>query len=143
MQLIGFSISEDFIHLECGAHRFDLHNDFDFQGLSYSLAHRKLDLHWCRSTGSWVKLSNPSELSLSFAGVHLFKVQERDSEMPFTEDDCLDSMGFIWEDQVDTMRAFTSNRTSEGCSHFIATFNSGFSIKVGAAYATLHLSDRA
>jgi hypothetical protein len=140
MQLTGFSIAEDFIALECASHRFDLHNNFDFQGMSYSPKQRTLELHWRRGTGSWVKPLDPTELSLNFEGVYLFKAQERDPEMPFTEDDCLDSLGFIWDDLVAEMRAFTSNRATDGCSHFIANFTSGFSIKVGAASATLRVS---
>jgi hypothetical protein len=38
MKLIGFSIAEDFIALVCGTDRFDLHNNFDFEGLSYNPA---------------------------------------------------------------------------------------------------------
>ena len=52
--------------------------------------------------------------------------------MPFTEDDCLDSIGFICDELVAEMRGFTSNQPEEGCTHLVATFMSGFSIKVGA-----------
>jgi hypothetical protein len=114
MQLIGFSIAEDFITLERGPDRLDLHNNFDFQGMSYATAQRTLELHWRRGTGNWVKPSDPAELSLTFTGVYLFKAQERDPEIPFTEDDCLDSLGFMWEDLIAEMRAFTTNRPAEG-----------------------------
>ncbi|MBB2806100.1 hypothetical protein A7D35_16560 [Xanthomonas arboricola] len=140
MQLIGFSIAEDFIALERGLDRFDLHNNFDFQGMSYAPAQQTLELHWHRGTGDWVKPSDPPELSLSFAGVYLFKTQERDPTVPFTEDNCLDSLGFMWDDLLAEMRAFASSRPSEGCNHLTANFMSGFSIKVGAVSATLHVS---
>lgn len=140
MQLIGFSIAEDFIALERGPDRFDLHNNFDFQGMSYAPAQQTLELHWHRGTGDWVKPSDPPELSLSFAGVYLFKAQERDPTVPFTEDNCLDSLGFMWDDLLAEMRAFASSRPSEGRNHLTANFMSGFSIKVGAVSATLRVS---
>jgi hypothetical protein len=138
MKLVGFSISEDFIALQRSPDRYDLHNNFDFQGLSYDPTQRTLDLRWRRGVGDWVKPTEPSELLLSFAGVYLFKAQERDPAIPFTEDDCLDSIGFIWDDLVAEMRGFTSNQPEEGCTHLVATFMSGFSIKVGADSVVLH-----
>lgn len=36
MKLVEFSIAKDCIALERGADYFDLHNNFDFQGLTYS-----------------------------------------------------------------------------------------------------------
>lgn len=138
MKLIGFSISEDVIALVRGGDRFDLHNDFDFQGLSYSATERLLELHWHRGAGEWVKQTDPPDLRLSFSGVDLFKVQERDPEMPFAEDGCLDSIGFIWDDMVAEMGGFTSNQPGEDCTHLIASFMGGFSIKVGAESVALH-----
>jgi hypothetical protein len=138
MKLVGFLITEDFIALEHGHARYDLHNNFDFQGLSYSPTQRTLDLRWRRGLGEWVKPTEPSELLLSFTGVYLFKAQERDPAIPFTEDDCLDSLGFLWDDLVAEMRGFTSNQPGEGCTHLVAAFTSGFSIKVGADSVVLH-----
>jgi len=140
MELIGFSISEDFIALERGTDRFDLHNSFDFQGLSYNSAQRTLELTWCRGRGEWVKATEPAGLSLFFSGVYLFKTQERDPAIPLTEDDCLDSLGFLWDDLVAEMRSFTSNSPKDGCTHLTATFMSGFSVKVGADSVMLRIS---
>ena len=143
MKLIGFSISKDFIALECDQNRFDLHKNFDFQGLSYSSELRTLDLRWRRGDGDWVRPTEPPDLRLSFAGVYLFKAQERDSELPFTEDSCVDSIGFMWDDLVAEMRAFTSNQPGDGCSHLTANFVSGFSIKIGAESVALHIGGSA
>lgn len=143
MQLIGFSIAEDSITIERGPDRFDLHNNFDFQCMSYAPAQGTLDLNWRRATGDWVKPSDPSGLSLIFAGVYLFKAQERDPEVPITEDGCLDSLGFMRDELLAEMGAFTSHRPAEGCSHLIANFTGGLSIKVGAASVTLHISGSA
>ena len=140
MKLIGFSIAENFIALERGPDRFDLHNNFDFQGLSYNPVQRTLELQWRRGLGDWVKPTEPSDLRMSFVGVYLFKVQERDPAIPFTEDDCLDSVGFMWDDLLTEMRAFTSNQPGDGCTHLTANFMSGFSLKVGAEAVVLHVA---
>jgi hypothetical protein len=143
MKLVGFSITEDFIALERGPDRYDLHNNFDFQGLSYNPTQRTLELRWRRGLGEWVKPTEPYDLLISFTDVYLFKAQERDPAIPFTEDDCLDSLGFLWDDLVAEMRGFTSNQPGEGCTHLVATFMSGFSIKVGAGSVVLHTAGAA
>ena len=140
MKLIGFSIAEDFVAIEYKTDRFDLHNNFDFQGLSYSPVQRTLELNWRRGLGEWVRPTEPSDLSISFTGVYLFKTQERDPALPFTEDACLDSLGFMWDDLATEMRAFTSNQPRDGCTHFTANFMSGFSVKVGAESAILQVA---
>ena len=139
MRLNGFCISEDFIALECDQKRYDLHNNFVFQGLTYSSEQRTLNLLWRRGRGDWVNPAEPAELRLSFARVYLFKTQERNSELPFTEDNCLDSIGFMWDDLAAEMQAFTSSEPKDGCTHLIANFVSGLSIKIGAESATLHI----
>jgi hypothetical protein len=143
MKLVGFSIAKDCIALERGADYFDLHNNFDFQGLTYNPTQKILELQWRRGTGDWVKPTEPSELRLTFSGVHLFKTHERDPTVPFTEDDCLDSIGFIWDDLAAEMQGYTSNQPGDGCNHLNATFMSGFSIKVGAESALLHVAGSA
>ena len=140
MQLIGFSVAKDCIALERGTEYFDLHNNFDFRALTYHPTERTLELLWHRSKGDWVKPTDPPELLLAFEGVYLFKAHERDPELPFTEDDCLDSIGFIWDDMLAEMHGYTSNQPKAGCSHLNATFVSGFSIKVGAESALLHVT---
>ena len=143
MKLIGFSISEDFIAIERGSDRFDLHNNFGFQGLSYDQAQRTLELQWRRGLGDLVRPTEPFDLRMCFVGVYLLRTQERDPELPFTEDSCLDSIGFMWDDLVAEMRAFTSNQPGNGCTHLIANFMSGFSIKVGAESVALRVAGSA
>ena len=143
MKLVGFSVAADFIALERGSERFDLHNNFSFRELSYNPGERTLDLRWRRRVGEWVKPTEPSDLCISFSGVYLFKTQERDPALPFTEDDCLDSLGFMWDDLQAEMRAFSSNVPGEGCTHLTANFMSGFSLKVGAESAALHVAGNA
>jgi hypothetical protein len=143
MKLIEFSVAKDCIALERGADYFDLHNNFDFQGLVYNSVQRTLELHWIRGTGDWIKATEPAELRLSFSGVFLFKASERDPEMPFTEDDCLNSIGFMWDDMLSEMDGYTSNQPKDGCTHLIIMFMSGFCIKVGAESVSLSITGSA
>ena len=143
MKLIEFQVAKDCIALERGSDYFDLHNNFDFQGLEYNSAQRTLELRWVRGVGDWVKATEPAELRLSFAGVFLFKARERDPAMPFTEDDCLDSIGFMWDDMLSEMDGYTSNQPKDGCTHLILMFTSSFSIKIGADSVALHVTSSA
>ena len=140
MKLIGFSIAEDFVALESGLGRFDLHNNFDFQGFSYNPSQRTLELRWRRGLGEWVKPTEPSNLCMSFVGVYLFKAQERDPAFPFTEDACLDSLGFMWNDLTTEMQALTSNQPGDDCTHLTVNFMSGFSVKIGAESVALQVA---
>ena len=137
MILSDFAIAKDFIALERGAEYFDLHNCFDFKSLTYDVSLRNLVLRWVKSEGDWVKAEEPELLTLTLDGVYLFKASQRDPALPFTEDDCLESIGFIWDDMEDEMNAFTSNEQKDGCTQLCLSFMSGFSFKVGADLASL------
>ena len=88
----------DGIYLVQSSHELDLHNNFDFKNLSYSIEERKLVLNWKRSEGDWVSPDTPKALSIEFVGVSEFRFLPRDLEMPFTEDDCVNSIGY-WIDE--------------------------------------------
>lgn len=72
--------------------------------------------------------------------MYLLKAHEQDPELPFTEDDCLDSIEFLWDDMLAEMGGYTSNEPKEGYTHLIARFMSEFSIKIGAESVTLHVA---
>ena len=88
----------DGIYLVKDDHELDLHNNFDFKSLNYSVEERKLVLSWERSKGDWVTSDNPKELSIEFVEVSEFRFMPRDSDIPFTEDDCVNSIGY-WVDE--------------------------------------------
>jgi len=88
----------DGIYLSQPPHELDLHNNFDFCGLQYSIEHRTLSLHWRRSTGDWVASGTPASVSVEFQEVSEFRFLPRDAELPFTEDDCVSTWGY-WTDE--------------------------------------------
>lgn len=89
---------KDAIYLVSGEDTLDLHNNYDFTEITYSVAQRRATLTWVRSGGDWVPATEPLELQLEFHGVSRFRYMPRDPEMPFTEDNCLSSAGY-WTDE--------------------------------------------
>lgn len=89
---------KDAIYLVSGEDTLDLHNNYDFTEITYSVAERRATLTWIRSSGDWVPPTEPLQLQLEFHGVSCFRFMPRDPEMPFTEDNCLSSAGY-WTDE--------------------------------------------
>ena len=67
----------------------DLHNNFDFMGLRYSIKDRTLLLNWRSSPGETVASGTPSSVKLEFREVSEYRFLSRNAELPFTEDDCV------------------------------------------------------
>lgn len=78
--------------------KLDLHNNFDFKNLDYCVEKRKLVLNRLRSKQDLVSSDAPKALSVEFSEVSEFCFLPRDSELPFTEDDCVNSFGY-WLDE--------------------------------------------
>ncbi|HEX9128373.1 MAG TPA: hypothetical protein VF850_04355 [Gemmatimonadaceae bacterium] len=81
----------------------------------------------------------PTTLCIEFDGVNEFRFVSRDSEMPFTEDDCLSTMGFLTDDP---RSAGTILLTSEPEGHWLTAFKfqSGAVIALRAERATARIS---
>src|SRR6185312_2791547 len=86
------------IYLVQSPHELNLHDDFDFLCLDYSVEHRTLHLRWRRSGAAWVTPGIPASVMIEFREVSEFRFRPRDSARPFTEDDCVDAFGF-WTDE--------------------------------------------
>jgi len=86
------------IYLVQEPYELDLHNNFNFLGLDYSVEHRTLLLRWKRSEGRWIPPNQPSAVLIEFREVSEFRFMPRDSEIPFTEDDCVRGIGY-WVDE--------------------------------------------
>ena len=95
---------KDGIYLVQSPYELDLHNNFDFLGLHYSVEERTLLLRWRRSPREWVGSGTPASVCVEFREVSEFRFQPRDAELPFTEDDCISTFGYWtdedWADQV-------------------------------------------
>ena len=127
----------DGIYLVQGSYELDLHNNFDFKNLEYSTVERKLVLSWERAKGDWVSLDTPKALTIEFKGVSEFRFMPRDSEMPFTEDDCINSFGYwVDEDWAEGVIMVESNQTAERQWLTAIDFMSGAVVAVQAESAS-------
>lgn len=128
------------IYLVQPPHELDLHNNFDFQELRYSVAERTLLLQWRRSAGEWVPSGTARSVAVEFRGVTEFRFQPRDPKAPFTEDDCLRSFGY-WtgEDWADGVIVCGLSQVPEAQWLTAIDFMSGAMIAVQAdsAHATI------
>ena len=97
MKLINFNIDKDSIALLYNGQYLDIHNCYEFRGFHFDNLNKTLILTWTRSVEEW---SNEERcgFQLLFKGVTYFKVRERDSELPYTEDTCLSFIGFLEQD---------------------------------------------
>ena len=126
----------DGIYLSQPPHQLDLHNNFDFCGLDYSVEDRTLSLHWRCSKGEWVSAGTPASVSVEFREVSEFRFLPRDAKLPFTEDDCVDAFGY-WMDEEWAKRVITTGpgRTPNPRWLTAIEFMSGAVIAVQAASA--------
>jgi hypothetical protein len=130
----------DGIYLVQGSYELDLHNNFDFKNLNYSVIERKLVLSWERSNGDWVSADTPKNLSIEFSEVSEFCFMPRDPEMPFTEDDCINSFGYcVDEDWAEGVITLASNQQAE--PHWLTAidFMSGAVLTVQAESANANI----
>jgi hypothetical protein len=137
MHLFNFSIATDNIALENEKHYFDLHNNFAFTSMNFDVIERTLSLSWLRRDENWVHENDPKKIELHFEDVSLFKIKERDSEELFSEDDCLNTIGFIHNELMEEMEAYSNNVVTEHENHLNICFESGFSIRIACEKATL------
>ncbi len=127
----------DGIYLVQEAYELDLHNNFDFKGLDYSVEKRKLALNWWRSEGDWVSSDTPQSITIEFKEVSEFRFMPRDSEIPFTEDDCINTFGYwVDEDWAEGVIMVKSNQTAEPQWLTAIDFMSGAVLAVQAESAS-------
>ncbi|WP_087026563.1 hypothetical protein [Thaumasiovibrio subtropicus] len=126
------------IHLKHESIEYDLHNDFDFKEYSYSIETKSVNLIWKRGVGSWVNKNQPEYIILTINGVFQAEVRPRDSDMSFTEDNCLSSFGFIANENWCDGQFWTEcDPDEEWLWSFY--FQSGAEIVLGAKSATVQI----
>ena len=81
------------IYLETASESFDLHNCFDFVGFTYEPSARTALLRW--TANEYASQEQRRSLLVEFTGVAHLSATPRDTEMPFSEDTCLASVGGV------------------------------------------------
>ena len=122
---------KDGIYLVSDEDTLDLHNNYDFTGITYSVAERRATLTWVRSSGDWVPATEPLRLQLEFHGVSCFRFIPRDPGIPVTEDKCRSSAGY-WKDEdwCDGVMICKANSDSDWLRAF--HFQSGATVTIAA-----------
>ncbi|NMR28062.1 hypothetical protein HH219_21505 [Pseudoalteromonas sp. NEC-BIFX-2020_015] len=133
----NFSWSES-IYLKYDSIEYDLHNDFDFIEINYIIETQSVTLKWKRGTGNWVNQNQPDLIVLNISNVSQFEFKPRDSEMPFTEDDCLESFGFISDDDWCDGQ-FWADKIPDESWLWSFIFQSGAEIIIGAKSAIVQI----
>lgn len=131
MKLDNFVVSEDNIGLQVGDMYLDLHNNFDFQAIKYSIDKREIRLSWKKHSGDWVPEKDPRIIELEFHGVTRFKMKERNPDIPFSEDDCLNTIGFLPPDMWDHIDGYSPHQPSAE-DDLLMDFMSGAALKIRA-----------
>ena len=139
MKLTNFTLSQDNIAIEHNDKYYDLHNNFDFISFNYNVKEKSACFTWVKSLEDWVPKNSPNHLELRFTNVSLFKSKERDFAIPYSEDNCLESLGFSFNEFQEKMDNVISNVSENDCSHFNLVFMSGFAVKLSAESATLQI----
>ena len=143
MYLFNFSIATDNIAIENEKHYFDLHNNFAFTSIGFDVVKRTLRLSWLRRDEKWVHENDPKKIELQFEGISLLKIKERDSDKLYSEDDCLNTIGFIHNELIEEMEAYSNHIATEHESHLNICFESGFAIRIACDKATLNEANSA
>jgi hypothetical protein len=123
------------IYLIQGDHELDLHNNFDFVEVRYSVRDRTASLSWIGGSNGSTTVENPVSARVDFFEVSAFRFMPRDPELPFTEDACLNSAGYwIDEEWCDGVMIPESEPSPEWFTAF--EFMSGAIIALKASRAT-------
>lgn len=139
MQLLNFEI-KDGIYFVINHVELDIHNNYNCSGFNYDFENQKIIVSWNKGTGDWIHQDIPSSLELFLNDVSVFKTKERDPEIPFSEDDCVEQIGFAHHDiHNDELKNCLAEIQDDEFSLFCIWFQSGFGLYVVAQSAELKL----
>jgi hypothetical protein len=130
MRLENFAVAKDNIAVEVTGLYLDLHNCYDFKGINYSVAERQIHMFWIRNDGEWVPKNQPEKITLEFSGVGRFRFRERDPAVPFTEDDCINDIGFMPQEMWEEENYVCEHRSD--ADDMVISFMSGALIRIRA-----------
>jgi len=136
MNLINFTIDADTIGLHYQGAYLDVHNNYDFQGFRHLTALKQVELDWIVGQGDWIPADSLPGFTIAFSEVSFLKIRERDPEMPFDEDSCIDFFGFLSQELREDMDSYAENPNFEK-DDLLMAFNGRQVIKINAVEAKL------
>ena len=139
MKLKNFEISDDYIEILFEGGRLDLHNCYRMESFEYVFSEQIFKLKF-RLFDQQEK-QNPQRFELVFSNVGFLRIHERDSEMHESDDDCLDSIGFLPIESREIMNGFLTNMPKSGTDDLIIITHTGQAIKLQCEAAEFVLLD--
>jgi hypothetical protein len=140
MILTNFKLNKDTISVEIDGTYIDLHNLYDFKTIEYNVDKRSINLSWIKGEGEYVPENLPQSVILIFENVMRFAARERNLEIPFSEDDCVNYLGFLPKDSWDNLDGFLDFEPVNSDEHMIIEFMSGAVFKIDAEKGSCILS---
>lgn len=135
MRCNGFTFGS--IEVELDGRAYDLHNFYSLGFFNYEINHRRFSREFFKRSESWVPFEEPNRIRLSFMLVSHFSAQERDPNLPYTEDDCIEFIGVVDPEALTKDANFPDHMRQD--HHLVLRFQSGFTIRLQAEEATCEL----
>lgn len=125
------------IEVEVDERAYDLHNFYSLDFFKYEINDRRVILEFSKRSESWVPFEDPNKICLIFLRISHFSVQERDPNMPYTEDDCIESIGVVKPDALAKDSYLIDDCPQD--HHLVLRFQSGLLIRLQAEEASCAL----
>ena len=125
------------IEVEVDERAYDLHNFYSLDFLKYEINDRRVVLEFSKRSESWVPPEEPNKICLNFVCISHFSAQERDPKMPYTEDDCIESIGVVEPEALTKDFYLTDDFPQD--HHLVLRFQSGLFIRLQAEEASCEL----
>ncbi len=128
MKKVNFLVDSNYA-LDVDGQHIDLHNNFDFESVEYSIRHNRVSLTWIKGTGNWVKTDAPENIKIVFDNVLLLKVQTDDYDK-IDDKVTLSFIGYLHPEDVDLMDGCLDEGEATSAYHMIIAFEGGLAIKI-------------
>ncbi len=123
-------------------HHIDLHNDFDFTGISETISETEITLEFKKSNGDWVRNDGFAELMFRCKNV-TYKYFEEGELTDYPEDSkCIGGITFFPSAIRDINDGLTHRKVPNENDDLVFTFEDGRIIRVNCKEVELILIDR-
>lgn len=130
MKKINFAIEKSSSFMVPGR-VLDVHNNFDFSNLDYSILDDVLILSWVKTKGEWVPEDEVNEFDLIFERIHLLKIDGVLGAIDSANRN-LSYCGYLHPDDINVMDGCLDEHESEFNYHLIFVFDGNFTLKLYA-----------
>jgi len=125
----NFLIEDNYAFILEGVH-IDLHNNFDFISLIYSIEKNLITLNWKKAVGDWVKHDEFKNIRLIFKEILSFNLLDNNSANQ--NSDTVSSVGYLHPDDIEFMGGCLDEQESDETYHMIFIFEGGMKLKIFA-----------